>query len=68
MAKFSIQYCLGILLTQKVWFLKYNLFIYCAALRCMICQTRALQISDDFSILCCQGMENLGLHEVELTN
>jgi hypothetical protein len=25
-----------------------------------------LQISDHFSILCCLGMENLGLHEVEL--
>ena len=29
----------------------------------MICWTRALQISNYFSISCCQGMENLGLHE-----
>ncbi len=68
MARFSIQCCLGILLTQKVLFLEYNLFIYCAALQCMICWTRELQISDHFSISCCLGMENLGLHEVELTN
>jgi hypothetical protein len=34
----------------------------------MICRTRALQISDYFSISCCQGMENLGLHEEELNN
>ena len=47
---------------------RWHLFIYCAALQCMICRTRALQISDYFSILCCQGMENLGLHEEELTN
>ncbi len=29
---------------------------------------QALQIGDHFSISCCLGMENLGLHEVELTN
>jgi hypothetical protein len=68
MARFSIQCCLGILLTQKVLFLEYNLFIYCAALQCMICPTQALHISDFFSVSCCRGMENLGLHEVELTN
>ncbi len=68
MARFSIQCCLGNLLTQKVLFLEYNLFIFHGALQSMICWTRVLQISDYFSILCCQGIENLGLHEVELTN
>ena len=44
------------------------LFVFCAALQCIICLRRALQISDHFSILCYLGMENSGLHEVELTN
>jgi hypothetical protein len=68
MTRFIIQCCLGILLTRKVLFLEYNLFVFHAALQCMICRERALQISNYFCILCCQGMENLGLHEVELTN
>ncbi len=44
------------------------LFVFRAALQCIICRTRALQISNYVSILCCRGMESLGLHEEELTN
>ncbi len=54
--------------TAKVMRFGSRPFIFCAALQCMICRTRALQISDYFSILCCRGMDNLGLHEVELIN
>ncbi len=42
------------------------MFIFCAALQCMNYWTRVLQISNYFSISCCRGMENLGLHEEEL--
>jgi hypothetical protein len=41
-------------------------FLCCSAMYDLL--DKSIADSNYFSMLCCQGMENLGLHEEELTN